>query len=145
MNRHSANRRHNEPSVDRFDEGDGGSLPTRPTFRQAPGSPRASRVAQLLFIGHRRGTADRLAADASTFYRLAMEAFSERDVHRALAVVAATGATGSRAAFGIETVDAVVEAIPADEAAYIEWRFGDRAGLYMGRAEEQPWLHESLA
>jgi DNA-binding CsgD family transcriptional regulator len=74
-----------------------------------------------------------------------MEALSERDVHRALAVVAAAAATGSGAAFGIETVDAVVEAIPADEAAYIEWRFGDRAGLYVGRKQEQSWLDESLA
>jgi DNA-binding CsgD family transcriptional regulator len=93
-----------------------------------------------------QGTVDRLAAGASTFYRLVMEALSERDVHRALDVVAAAGATGSGAAFGIETVDAVVEAIPADDAAYIEWRFGDRAVLYVGRSEEeQPWLDESLA
>jgi DNA-binding CsgD family transcriptional regulator len=76
-----------------------------------------------------------------------MEALSGRDVDRALAVVAAAAATGSSAAFGIETVDAVVEAIPADEAAYVEWTFGDRACLSVrssGR-QEQPWLHESLA
>jgi DNA-binding NarL/FixJ family response regulator len=74
-----------------------------------------------------------------------METLSERDVHRALAVVAAAGATGNGAAFGIETVDAVVEAIPADEAAYIEWRFGEHAGLYVGRKQEPLWLDESLA
>jgi DNA-binding CsgD family transcriptional regulator len=74
-----------------------------------------------------------------------MEALRERDVHRALAVVAAAAATGSRAAFGIETVDAIVEAIPADDAAYAEWRFGDSTSLYVGRAEEQPWLDEALA
>ncbi len=74
-----------------------------------------------------------------------MEALRERDVHGALAVVAAAGATGRGAAFGIETVDAIVEAIPADEAAYIEWRFGDRARLYVGRKQEQSWLDESLA
>jgi DNA-binding CsgD family transcriptional regulator len=91
-------------------------------------------------------TAELLAAAASTFYRLPMEALSERDVHRALAVVAAAAANGSRAAFGIETVEAIVEAIPADEAAYVEWRFGDRGCLYIGRGEDvQPWLYESLA
>jgi DNA-binding CsgD family transcriptional regulator len=75
-----------------------------------------------------------------------MEALSERDVHRALAVVAAAAATESRAAFGIETVEAIVEAIPADDAAYVEWRFGDRACLYVGnRGQEPPWLHDSLA
>jgi DNA-binding CsgD family transcriptional regulator len=75
-----------------------------------------------------------------------MDAVSERDVDRALAVVAAAAATGSRAAFGIETVDAIVEAIPADHAAYVEWRFGDRDCLYVGRGvQEQPWLLDSLA
>ncbi len=75
-----------------------------------------------------------------------MEALSEHDVHRALAVVAAAAANRSRAAFGIETVQAIVEAIPADDAAYVEWRFGDRACLYIGRGEDvQPWLYESLA
>jgi DNA-binding CsgD family transcriptional regulator len=87
-----------------------------------------------------------LAAGASAFYRLPMEAMSERDVHRALAVVATAAASKSRAAFGIETVDAIVEAIPADEAAYVEWRFGDRACLSVGRGrQEPPWLDQSLA
>jgi hypothetical protein len=64
---------------------------------------------------------------------------------RALAVVAAAAATENRA-FGIETVDAIVEAIPADQAAYVEWRFGDSARLSVGRAgPEQPWLHDALA
>jgi DNA-binding CsgD family transcriptional regulator len=77
-----------------------------------------------------------------------MEALSERDVHRALAVVAAATASGSGAAFDIETVDAIVEAIPADDAAYVEWRFGDRTCLYVGRGrqrQEEPWLEEALA
>ena len=55
-----------------------------------------------------------------------MKDLSERDVHRALAVVAAAAADGNGIAFGIETVDAILAAIPADEAAYVEWRFGDR-------------------
>jgi DNA-binding CsgD family transcriptional regulator len=75
-----------------------------------------------------------------------MGALSERDVQRALAVVTAAAGSESRAAFGIETVDAIVEAIPADEAAYVEWRFGDRARLSVGRGgDEQPWLDEALA
>src|SRR5919204_362318 len=63
-----------------------------------------------------------------------MEALSRRDVDSALAVVAAAAANGSGVPFGIETVDAIVQAIPADEAAYIEWRFGDRTSLYVGSA-----------
>jgi DNA-binding CsgD family transcriptional regulator len=74
-----------------------------------------------------------------------MEALSERDIHRALAVVAAAAATESRAAFGIEIVEAIVEAIPADDAAYVEWRFGDRACLHVGRHHEPPWVQDSLA
>jgi DNA-binding CsgD family transcriptional regulator len=71
---------------------------------------------------------------------------SERDVHRALAVVASAAETGSRALFGIETVDAIVEVIPADEAAYVEWRFGDRSHPYVGRGgQRQPWFEESVA
>jgi len=38
-----------------------------------------------------------------------MKDLSERDVHRALAVVAAAAADGNGIAFGIETVDAIVE------------------------------------
>ena len=75
-----------------------------------------------------------------------MEALSRRDVDSALAVVAAAAANGSGVPFGIETVDAIVQAIPADEAAYIEWRFGDRTSLYVGSAgQEQPWLSDALA
>jgi DNA-binding CsgD family transcriptional regulator len=75
-----------------------------------------------------------------------MRALSEGDIHRALAVVAGAAMIGSRAPFGIETVDAIVEAIPADRAAYVEWRFGDRSSLYVGRGgQEQPWFEESIA
>jgi DNA-binding CsgD family transcriptional regulator len=75
-----------------------------------------------------------------------MEALSECDVHHALAIVAAAAASERRAAFGIETVEAMVEAIPADDASYVEWRFGDRACLYVGsRGEEPAWIHDSLA
>jgi DNA-binding CsgD family transcriptional regulator len=73
-----------------------------------------------------------------------MQALTASDVHRALAVVTAAAATESRAAFGIETVEAIVEAIPADDAAYVEWRFGDRACLHVGSSPEPPWVHDSL-
>src|SRR5438034_10201532 len=42
-----------------------------------------------------------------------MKELSERDVHRALAVVAAAATDGNGTAFGVETLDAVVAAIPA--------------------------------
>ena len=75
-----------------------------------------------------------------------MNALSERDVHRALAVVAAAAAGGNGTAFGIETVDAIVAAIPADEAAYVEWRFGGRDSVRVARGgDEPPWLDEALA
>jgi DNA-binding CsgD family transcriptional regulator len=82
----------------------------------------------------------------TTVYRLAMKDLSEPDVHRALAVVAAAAADGNATAFGIETVDAIVAAIPADEAAYVEWRFGDRDSTRVARGgDAPPWLEESLA
>ena len=75
-----------------------------------------------------------------------MKDLSERDVHRALAVVAAAAADGDRTAFGIETVDAIAAAIPADEAAYVEWCFGDRDSIRVARGgDEPPWLDEALA
>ena len=75
-----------------------------------------------------------------------MKDLSERDVHRALAVVAAAATDGNGIAFGIETVDAILAAIPADEAAYVEWRFGDRESIRIARGEDEPpWLDEALA
>jgi DNA-binding CsgD family transcriptional regulator len=75
-----------------------------------------------------------------------MRDLSERDVHRALAVVVAAAGDGNGTAFGIQTVDAIVAALPADEAAYVEWRFGDRDSIRVGRGgDEPPWLDEALA
>jgi DNA-binding CsgD family transcriptional regulator len=75
-----------------------------------------------------------------------MKDLSERDVDRALAVVAAAAEGGSGTAFGIETLDAIVAAVPADEAAYVEWRFGDRDCIRVVRGENEPrWLDEALA
>jgi DNA-binding CsgD family transcriptional regulator len=87
-----------------------------------------------------------VVAQTPAVYRLPMNALSERDVHRALAVVAAAAAGGNGTAFGIETVDAIVAAIPADEAAYVEWRFGGRDSVRVARGgDEPPWLDEALA
>jgi DNA-binding CsgD family transcriptional regulator len=75
-----------------------------------------------------------------------VETLSERDVHRALDVVATAGAGASNAAFGIDTIDAIVAAIPADDAAYVEWRFGDRDAIRVTRGgDEPPWLHDAVA
>ena len=75
-----------------------------------------------------------------------MKGLSERDVHRALAVVATAAADSDGTAFGVETVDAIVAAIPADEAAYVEWRFGDADLIRVTRGgDEPPWLADALA
>jgi len=75
-----------------------------------------------------------------------MNDLRERDIDRALAAVAAAAGDGNGTAFGIETVDAIVEAIPADEAAYVEWRFGDGESIRVSRGGDEPsWLDEALA
>ena len=87
-----------------------------------------------------------IVAGTPTVYRLPMKDLSERDVHRALDVVAAAAAGGNGTAFETETVDAIVAAIPADEAAYVEWRCGDRDSIRVARGgDEPPWLDEALA
>src|SRR5436190_16591594 len=85
-------------------------------------------------------------ARTPTVYRMPMKDLSERDVHRALEVVAAAATDGNGTAFGIETVDAIVAAIPADEAAYVEWRFGAHDPIRVARGrDEPPWLDDALA
>lgn len=75
-----------------------------------------------------------------------MRELSERDVHRALEVVATAAAGGNGTAFGIETVDAVAAAIPAEGVAYVEWLFGDRGTTRVAHdPEEPPWLDDALA
>jgi DNA-binding NarL/FixJ family response regulator len=87
-----------------------------------------------------------VAARPLSFYRLDMKELSERDVHRALGIVAVAAAGGNGAAFGLETVDAIAAAIPADEVAYVEWRFGDRDHIRVAQhPQEPPWLDEALA
>src|SRR4029453_13782584 len=66
-----------------------------------------------------------VVAHPPAVYRLPMNPLSGRDVHRALAVVAAAAAGGNGTAFGIETVDAIVAAIPAGEGAYGGGGFGE--------------------
>lgn len=75
-----------------------------------------------------------------------MKELSERDVHRALNIVAAAAAGGNGTAFGLETVDAIAAAIPAEDVAYVEWRFGDRDPVRVAHdRQEPPWLDDALA
>jgi DNA-binding CsgD family transcriptional regulator len=68
-----------------------------------------------------------------------MEGLSERDVDLALAFVSAAASTQNGAPFGIEAVDVLLEAIPADTAAYVEWQFGETDALQIRRPENDPW------
>jgi DNA-binding CsgD family transcriptional regulator len=71
---------------------------------------------------------------------------SERDVHRALDIAAIAAAGGNGTAFGLDTIDAVAAAIPADEVAYVEWRFGDNEIIRVAHQPEEPaWLDDALA
>jgi DNA-binding CsgD family transcriptional regulator len=80
-------------------------------------------------------------------YRAYVEPLSTRDVDRALSIVAAAASSGNGEPFGLATVDAVTEAIPADAAAYVEWRFGASDYLRISRANEGDEIedfHEAL-
>jgi DNA-binding NarL/FixJ family response regulator len=75
-----------------------------------------------------------------------MKELSEQDVHQALNIAATAAASGSGTAFGLETLDAIAAAIPADDVAYVEWRFGDSEVIRVARhAEEPSWLDDALA
>jgi DNA-binding NarL/FixJ family response regulator len=75
-----------------------------------------------------------------------MNELSERDLHRTLNILAVAAAGGNGTPFGLETVDAIAAAIPADDVAYVEWRFGDRDVICVTRHPEQPsWLQDALA
>jgi DNA-binding CsgD family transcriptional regulator len=76
-------------------------------------------------------------------YHRQMERLSERDVQLALGVVVAAGGSQSGAPFSLDTVDALAEAIPADEAQYIESRFGPAEYLSVGRGEDDPAINEA--
>jgi DNA-binding NarL/FixJ family response regulator len=87
-----------------------------------------------------------VAAWPRTFYRLVMKELGEQDVHRALNIAATAAAGGDGTAFGLETIDAIASAIPADDVAYVEWRFGDSDSIRVGHhAEEPSWLNDALA
>jgi DNA-binding CsgD family transcriptional regulator len=73
---------------------------------------------------------------AAWAYRPSMELLRSRDVDCALSIVAAAASTGNGEPFGIETVDALADAIPADAAAYVEWRFGARDCFRVSRRNE---------
>ena len=75
-----------------------------------------------------------------------MKELSEQDVHRALHIVASAAAGGDGTAFGLETVDAIAAAIPAEDVAYVEWRFGDRDVIRVAHNPDEPtWLDDALA
>ena len=75
-----------------------------------------------------------------------MKELSERDIHHALNIAAAAAAGGNGTAFGLETVDAIARAIPADDVAYVEWRFGDSDVIRVAQQSEEPsWIHDALA
>jgi hypothetical protein len=81
-----------------------------------------------------------------SFYRLDMNELTERDFHRALNIAATAGAGGNGTAFGLETVDSIATAIPADHVAYVEWRFGDSDLIRVAQHPEEPsWLDDALA
>jgi DNA-binding CsgD family transcriptional regulator len=65
-----------------------------------------------------------------------VEGLPTRDVHRALAIVAAAASSANGEPFGLATVDAVMDAIPADAVAYVEWRFGSSDCVRISRAKE---------
>jgi DNA-binding CsgD family transcriptional regulator len=77
-----------------------------------------------------------------------MEPLRTQDVDRALSIVADAASAGNREPFGLATVDALADAIPADAAAYIEWRLGasvDCLRISRGKeGEEIDDFHEAL-
>jgi DNA-binding CsgD family transcriptional regulator len=73
---------------------------------------------------------------ATTAYRACMEPLSTRDVDRALSIIAAAASSANGEPFGVATVDAVMDSIPADAVAYIEWRFGSTDCVRISRGKE---------
>lgn len=76
-----------------------------------------------------------------------MEVLGSRDVDRALDTVATAAATRGGEPFGLETVDALADAIPADAVAYVEWRFGAGDCLRVSRGMEGQGIddfHEAM-
>src|SRR5919202_5954529 len=65
-----------------------------------------------------------------------MELLRTRDVDAALSIVAAAASSGNGEPFGLAMVDALADAIPADAAAYVEWRFGASDCLRISRGNE---------
>ena len=75
-----------------------------------------------------------------------MTELSGHEARRALDVVVAAASGGIAGPFGLETLDAIVAAVPADEAAYVEWRYGDRDCVRITRGGGEPaWLADALA
>jgi DNA-binding CsgD family transcriptional regulator len=66
-----------------------------------------------------------------------MQELRRQDVERALSVVAAAAPTDEP--FGLDLIDALFDAVSADQVAYVEWRFGDDTAVRICRSEWDPW------
>src|SRR5262249_36544709 len=74
---------------------------------------------------------------------------AERDVRLALGIVEAAAATQNGSPFGVELLDALREAIPADSAEYCEWPFHEEPSLHLTSPfdlwADQPEAEEAMA
>src|SRR5215218_1728750 len=60
-------------------------------------------------------------------------ALAERDVRLALGIVEAAAATQNGTPFGTELLDALLEAIPAVNVEYMEWKFHEAPSFGIAR------------
>jgi hypothetical protein len=77
-----------------------------------------------------------------------MHELRRQDYQRALSVLAA--ADPADEPFGLDLIDALFDAVSAEQVAYVESRFGDDAAVRICRPEREPWsgdtdLEEILA
>jgi DNA-binding CsgD family transcriptional regulator len=70
---------------------------------------------------------------------------TEREIHQLLDVVGTAASSGNGSPFGLETIDALVEAVPADAAAYVEWRFHGPSEIRVSRVDLADGLGEAIA
>jgi DNA-binding CsgD family transcriptional regulator len=75
----------------------------------------------------------------------AMDGLTEREIHQLLDLVGTAGWSGNGSPFGLETIDALVEAVPADAAAYVEWRFGGPCEVRVSRMDLADGFGEAIA
>ncbi|MGZ4314659.1 MAG: helix-turn-helix transcriptional regulator [Gaiellaceae bacterium] len=65
-----------------------------------------------------------------------MHELRRQDYQRALSVLAA--ADPADEPFGLDLIDALFDAVSAEQVAYVEWRFGDDTALRVCRPERDP-------